>query len=1344
MAVTPACVAAVVDASGGRMNDAEATDLIRYMETLRKAEEARGNLDGLADRVMALARQDAERAQIAAAIARKHAALSAVAYARALEHLRGLVAEGLTYRKAVLALLEGTVRDAERGRASVAATSLAYFDRYMQAWNLAIARDPELAKRMRDPDFGRAVVIEMRELRDGGKPGRSGDPKALELAQIYTQASELARVDLNRHGATIGKLDGWSPQGHDGQRVIRVAQHEWIDFILPRLDRERTFGTMDDELVRQALRDIYDEITLGTSRNTLIPENPGKVRPANLANTLGQSRTLHFRDAEAWHGYAERFGSDIHAAMLGHLNKAAKAAAQMQVLGPNPGATLQRLRLALVEMARTDKKLTQVQRAEQISSLRGGTLMNRAIDSSWAEVSGMNAAPGNIRMAQIGTTLRAWQMLARLGGAVVTSITDIPQRSLAMTMQGQPMLQAWRQNFADTFSPGKMKSRKFREMAAVMHAGVEGSRGQIIAAGIAEDAPMGKVHKLTAAFFRIQGLTAWQDWRKAQASWGLARWMGFNADRPLDGINARYRAILRQHGIGAEDWELIRSVAREVEGDRYVTPDRIADIPLAKFAGLAKPALEALDKGLAERTAKRAAADAREAQWVKGRTDKLAETVQRGIAGLQRINQQAEGGRDRRVAELVERLGELQARLSDLAEFQDAIAEGRVWDPPAAPAESAPAAAGFDPDIAAWRAGAELPADVAAAEARAAELAKTPTSEIRTPERLDLQRQAARAVLAERVAQIGGAVAAERRAVIVMGPPAAGKSTVADPIAVRLKAVVVDSDDMKARLPKFEGGVGAGRVHEESAVMAETMRQDLSGAGVNMVLPIVGSGQERVATLIAELKASGYRVDLVLNDLPLEDAARRNMARFRRTGRLVPMSYLMSIGDSPRANYMSLRAKADGHAEYSNAVPRGAPPLYRGGTSDLLGADATSPGGGPGGDQGARPGRSDARADDPGAAPRPGAEGEGGRVGPRSSNTARSGEAATGGAGRVFSPRSERYLDTGNPAMRAARAEGELRSRTDALRRTIGSINRAAGQAEKTRLSAFLSWWNERQVELDDFARRMDERAAARAEWQKADDAAWQPRADAALADARRDLEVKLRRFFADEMRFAYIETDATSRRLALQGTQGGTVVGEIMRTLAQFKGWPIAFTQRTLGRAIYGQPNRTAMDRLLTGANVGSVVATMMFAGYLTLTLKDLLRGYGPRDPTERQTLLAALVQGGGAGIFGDFLFGQANRFGGSFAATVAGPLVGGVGEDLQKLYLMAREGDVKSGRALGILLQNTPFLNLWYLRPVLDFLVLNALREHLSPGHLSKLDRDRRRDFGQERVLPRSAFDF
>ena len=67
-----------------------------------------------------------------------------------------------------------------------------------------------------------------------------------------------------------------------------------------------------------------------------------------------------------------------------------------------------------------------------------------------------------------------------------------------------------------------------------------------------------------------------------------------------------------------------------------------------------------------------------------------------------------------------------------------------------------------------------------------------------------------------------------------------------------------------------------------------------------------------------------------------------------------------------------------------------------------------------------------------------------------------------------------------------------------------------------------------------------------------------------------------------------------------------------------------------------------------------------------------------------------------------------------------------------------------VKAGEYLNIALQNTPLINLWYARPALDWLILNALREELSPGYLRRQERQRRKEYGQEYFLPRTAFEF
>lgn len=240
------------------------------------------------------------------------------------------------------------------------------------------------------------------------------------------------------------------------------------------------------------------------------------------------------------------------------------------------------------------------------------------------------------------------------------------------------------------------------------------------------------------------------------------------------------------------------------------------------------------------------------------------------------------------------------------------------------------------------------------------------------------------------------------------------------------------------------------------------------------------------------------------------------------------------------------------------------------------------------------------------------------------------------------------------------------------------------------------------------------------------------------IARARRDLELDLYRYYADETSYAVIETDAASRRLATGGYRPGTPAGEVIRYVMQFKGFPIAFSQRVLGRTILNAPKGKSGQAM----HIGATIAGLTVAGYMAMTAKDMARGlWPPRDPTDPATLIAAMTQGGALGIYGDFLFGTRTRFGSGFIETASGPSVGFL-SDAWKIWQDAREGNPKAGSYLDLALQNTPFINLFYTRTALDVLFLNSLREAVKPGSLKKQEKFIKKERGQEFALPRTAF--
>ena len=127
---------------------------------------------------------------------------------------------------------------------------------------------------------------------------------------------------------------------------------------------------------------------------------------------------------------------------------------------------------------------------------------------------------------------------------------------------------------------------------------------------------------------------------------------------------------------------------------------------------------------------------------------------------------------------------------------------------------------------------------------------------------------------------------------------------------------------------------------------------------------------------------------------------------------------------------------------------------------------------------------------------------------------------------------------------------------------------------------------------------------------------------------------------------------------------------------------------------------------------------------GYGAMTIKDLLKGKTPRNPADLRTWVSAFTQGGGAGIFGDFHFGEYNRFGGSLAATLAGPAAGTL-SDFANIYARVRDGDSSAQAIVRFVMNNVPGNNLWYIRGPFDYLFGYHLFEMINPGYFNRMKR-------------------
>lgn len=263
------------------------------------------------------------------------------------------------------------------------------------------------------------------------------------------------------------------------------------------------------------------------------------------------------------------------------------------------------------------------------------------------------------------------------------------------------------------------------------------------------------------------------------------------------------------------------------------------------------------------------------------------------------------------------------------------------------------------------------------------------------------------------------------------------------------------------------------------------------------------------------------------------------------------------------------------------------------------------------------------------------------------------------------------------------------------------------------------------------------------------------PATRADIETARDDLKDKLRNFFRDQATTAAVEPDAATRALMLQGTHRGTASGEAMRHFGMYKSFTMSFMRRVMGRELFGysdakggiMPAILAMVKDPTGSpfvGMANLIAFTTVFGYAAMTLKELAKGREPRQPKtagEYAALVsAALAQGGGLGLYGDFLFGEAkSRFGQGPLESFLGPTWRRA-EDLKGLADALKDGQDVQGRALTRVFNNLPFVNLFYTRWALDYLVLYRLQEMSNPGYLRRMEQRVRDEKHQQFIVPPS----
>lgn len=449
------------------------------------------------------------------------------------------------------------------GRAALAffeqdQTSSKYFLSVTQLQNTierqATSMIPEmLAKHRRNIVGGVRKKADLEDMtREVFEPGSTGNASAAEFADAWRNVSEYLRKRANAAGASIVKrLDWGMPQVHNSMAVRAVSKAEWVEFTRELID----YNKMIDETTQLPYTKQSIDMALEAAYETIATEGFSKLKPGSVgvkskASKRTDHRFLVFKNADAWIEYQKRFGSEnSFDTMISHISAMARDIAQMEVLGPNPVASVKFLQDSIQKRA--------FEKGGEAEINKAGSYADR-VGVLYDTVNNTLNAPVNGRVASTLAGTRQVLQSAQLGMASVAAITDVNFQRMARAISGLPQANLIK-DYLKQLSPlnqaekGKLAIRLgliaegWTSVAATQARYVGDISGPEITRRIADT-----VMRVSL----LSPMTTAGRWSFGMEFLGT---LGDNAGKAFNDLDPNLRGAMERYGISDQDWDVIRA-----------------------------------------------------------------------------------------------------------------------------------------------------------------------------------------------------------------------------------------------------------------------------------------------------------------------------------------------------------------------------------------------------------------------------------------------------------------------------------------------------------------------------------------------------------------------------------------------------------------------------------------------------------------------------------------------------------------------------------------------------------------------------------------------------------------
>jgi hypothetical protein len=280
-------------------------------------------------------------------------------------------------------------------------------------------------------------------------------------------------------------------------------------------------------------------------------------------------------------------------------------------------------------------------------------------------------------------------------------------------------------------------------------------------------------------------------------------------------------------------------------------------------------------------------------------------------------------------------------------------------------------------------------------------------------------------------------------------------------------------------------------------------------------------------------------------------------------------------------------------------------------------------------------------------------------------------------------------------------------------------------------------------------AAELDRRGFTNADWEQVRQVTpWRPRAGVYFLrpqdiarEANLDLGLRVGEMALNAEQYAIPVSGSLWTRARLLGQlPPGTPEGELARSFTMFKTFSIN-TAYQYAEEIYLRGVENVWDRwnfippalkpaafhAWLGAWAAGVVGALTLAGGVTLQMRQLVNGKDPLPMNTPQFWGAAMLQGGGLGILGDFFYARTARNEKSAPIAAIGPtgqllsdafdLTAGEVGDLATASQHPKRHDAEAARIAHDLTAYMPGASLWWARTAYDRMIIDQLEQRMDP---------------------------